>query len=244
MPENTTKRPELKLLIIIIERKNLGKLEDFIREKNIRIHYMIRAMGTARSEVLKSLGLSGSEKTICICVTGAGEAEKLCTSAADRFSLTKRGNGIICIIPVSGISAVVMELLKSNNDERTEPFMENLPKENKDKAEYSLVISVINQGYSETLMSAARSAGASGGTIIHARHSGIEESVKFFGVSIQAEKEIVAIVIPSDQKTEFLHTISHKCGLKTEAHGIIISIPVENCIGIDMGSQNLPDQQK
>ena len=234
MSENITKRPDLSLLMIIIDKSDLAKLEDFIREKHIRFHFMANATGTARSEILKSLGLSGSEKTICICTTRAGETEKLVSSVADRFSLSKSGNGIICTLPISGISAVVMELLESNNNERVEQHMEDLSNENKFIAEYSLVISVINQGYSEILMSAARSAGAGGGTIIHARHSGIEDSVKFFGVTIQAEKEVVAIVIPSERKTELVRAINDKCGLKTEAHGIIISIPVENCIGIGM----------
>lgn len=234
MPEINKLPPELKVLMIVIERNNMAKLEDFLRDKHIRFHYMINAVGTARSEVLKSLGLSGSEKTVCVCVIRNAEADRLVSSVTDRFSLTKPGNGIIYTLPVSGISAVMMELLNDENSERSEHRMENLSEEKKSGTSYSLVVSVVNHGYSEVLMNAARSAGARGGTIINARHSGIGEAVKFFGVTLQAEKEIVAIVLPSAQKSELVKMISQKCGLHTEAHGITITLPVENCAGIDM----------
>ena len=234
MGDDKTRRPALKLLMIIVERRQTDKLEDFLRDKQLRFHYMIDAMGTARSEVLKSLGLSGSDKTICICVISAGEAERLASSVTDRFSLNKLGNGIICIMPITGISAVIMELLKSDEKERTETDMENQPEEKKAEPAYSLVIAVIDQGFSEILMSAARSAGATGGTIIPARHSGVEEAVKFFGVTLQVEKEVVAIVVPNENRTELMYAIGKKCGKNTEAHGAIISIPVESCEGITM----------
>ena len=234
MSDDKTRRPALKLLMIIVERRQTDKLEDFLRDKQLRFHYMIDAMGTARSEALRSLGLSGSEKTICICVISAGEAERLASSVTDRFSLEKPGNGIICILPITGISAVIMELMKSAEKERTETDMENPPEETKAQPDYALVVAVINKGFSEILMSAARSAGATGGTIIPARHSGVEETVKFFGVTLQAEKEVVAIVVPSESRTEFMHAIGKKCGKNTEAQGAIISLPVESCEGITM----------
>ena len=234
MSDGKTRRPELKLLMIIVERRQTDKLEDFLRDKQLRFHYMIDAMGTARSEVLKSLGLSGSDKTICICVINAGEAERLVSSVTDRFSLKKLGNGIICILPITGISAIIMELMESAEKERTETDMENPPEEKKVEPDYSLVVAVIDQGYSEVLMSAARSAGATGGTIINARHSGVEEAVKFFGVTLQAEKEVVAIVVPNESRSELMHAIGKKCGRSTEAHGAIISLPVESCEGITM----------
>ena len=193
---------------------------------------MISAMGTARSEILQSLGLSGSEKTVCVCAVRAAEVERLLVSVTDRFSLTKPGNGIAYTMPVSGISAVIIELMNAGDGERMESDMESIQKVNKDETAYTLVVTVINQGYSEILMSAARAVGARGGTVFNARHSSLEESVKFFGVTLQAEKEIVAIVLPSTQKAELMRAINQKCGLNTEAHGIIITIPVDNCMGI------------
>lgn len=51
-----------------------------------------------------------------------------------------------------------------------------------------MIIAVANQGYIEPIMEAARSAGAGGGTVIHAKGTGMEGMGKFFGVSLAAEK--------------------------------------------------------
>lgn len=230
MPDVIKHPPALKLLMIVVERSEMDKLEDFLREKWIAFHYMINAMGTARSELLQTFGLSGSEKTICACVIRSNEAERLVESVSDHFSLTKPGNGIVYTIPISGISAVISRLHSTEDNERNEDMMEDSGK--KTEAPYSMVVSVINQGFSETLMDVAHAVGVRGGTIINARHSAIEDTVKFFGVTLQAEKEVVVIVVPSGQKAELMHAIGNKCGLNTEAGGIIVSLPVDNCAGI------------
>ena len=46
---------------------------------------------------------------------------------------------------------------------------------------YELVIVIANQGYIEMVMDAARGAGAYGGTVIHAKGTGMEQAEKFMG---------------------------------------------------------------
>ena len=43
-------------------------------------------------------------------------------------------------------------------------------------------------------METARKAGARGGTIIHARWAGSESVEEFYGITVQQEKEVIAIV--------------------------------------------------
>ena len=230
MHDMTKLPPALKALMIITARSNKGRLEDFLHDKQIAFHYMINAMGKAKNDMLGSLGLRESEKTICVCIIRSEEAGRLVTSVTDYFSMAKPGNGVVYTLPVSGISAVISTLLRSEKDERSENFMKDDAK--KTETAYTLVLSVINQGYSETLMDAAHKVGIPSGTIINARHSAIEDTVKFFGVSLQAEKEIVAIIVPTEKKTELMRVISHKCGVSSDAHGIIISLPVDDCAGL------------
>jgi nitrogen regulatory protein PII len=110
--------------------------------------------------------------------------------------------------------------------------METTYEESVDEIKYSLVMAVVNQGYSEVVMEAAHTVGIPGATIVHARRSGIEDAVKFFGVTLQAEKEIVAIVAKQVQKKELMQAITKACGINTPAHGLVISLPVENCLGL------------
>lgn len=54
-----------------------------------------------------------------------------------------------------------------------------------------LLIVIAEQGYTDLIMSAARKAGAYGGTVIYAKGTGQEFAEKFMGVSLAAEKEIM-----------------------------------------------------
>ena len=65
---------------------------------------------------------------------------------------------------------------------------------------FELIITIINRGFSEDVVDAAKSAGAQGGTVLHARGTGVHEAEKFFGISIQPEKEMVLTLVPSGIK--------------------------------------------
>jgi len=217
-----------KIIMITVDKGYTEDLEAVLREKQAYFHYMFNAVGTAGAELLKPLGLSGTEKTVCLCLAPAAVSDTLMSSVADRMSLTKPGRGLIYTVPVSGISAAAANLLDSENKKGGVEYMDIQA----GAAEYSLIVAVINQGFSETLMSEARSFGVSGGTIIHGRRSAVEDEVKFFGVKLQKEKEIVTILVRGEQKSEIMRVITAKCGLDSKARGIIFSVPVEKCSGI------------
>jgi len=220
---------EYKILVTIVDRDYTAKLEDVLREKQAHIRYTFNAIGTAGTDLLRPLGLSGTDKVVCACLTPASAADALMSSVAERMSLTKPGKGLIYMLSVSGISSAAANMFDGSINEGDDCFME-VPAVT--EGEYSLVIAVINQGFSETLMSEVRAVGARGGTIIHGRRSAVEDEVKFFGMSLQKEKEIVTIVVRDDQKEEIVRVITAKCGMNTKARGIILSVPVEKCSGI------------
>ena len=96
--------------------------------------------------------------------------------------------------------------------------------EQKDK--YELVVCIVNAGYSENVMEAARAAGARGGTIIRGRGSANPEAEEFFNISIQPEKEVVLVLVKAADKDEVLKSVYKNCGLSTEGLGIVFSLPV------------------
>lgn len=57
-----------------------------------------------------------------------------------------------------------------------------------------LIVTIVNRGYSDEVMDAAREAGAQGGTILYSRGAGVHETETFFGIPIQPEKELVLIL--------------------------------------------------
>ena len=91
---------------------------------------------------------------------------------------------------------------------------------------FELVVCIVNAGYSENVMKAARSAGARGGSIIRGRGSANPESEEFFGVTIQPDKEIVLVLVSADIKDAVLKAVYKNAGLSTEGAGIVFSLPV------------------
>ena len=91
---------------------------------------------------------------------------------------------------------------------------------------YELVICIVNAGYSQNVMEAARAAGARGGTVLRARGTANPEAEKFFNITIQPDKEVLVILIPADIKDEVIRAIYKEAGLAQEAQGIAFSLPV------------------
>ncbi len=97
---------------------------------------------------------------------------------------------------------------------------------------FELIITIINRGFSEDVVDAAKSAGAQGGTVLHARGTGVHEAEKFFGISIQPEKEMVLTLVPSGIKQAVMRAICEHAGLSTEGRGLSFSVPVDEVRGI------------
>ena len=92
--------------------------------------------------------------------------------------------------------------------------------------QFELVVCIVNSGYSENVMAAARSAGARGGSILRGRGSANPEAEEFFNINIQPDKEVVLILVPSGIKDAIIKTVYKNAGLSTEGAGIVFSLPV------------------
>lgn len=97
---------------------------------------------------------------------------------------------------------------------------------------HEIIFCIVNSGFSEEVMDAAKECGAKGGTIIHARGTVGKEAEQFFNIPIQPEKEIVMILVPSKIKDDILHTLYKSVGLNTPSQGISFSLPVDDVVGI------------
>jgi nitrogen regulatory protein PII len=102
------------------------------------------------------------------------------------------------------------------------------------KKRSDLIISILNQGYSDDFMAAARDAGAGGGTILSARGSAKQSQIKFFGISVQDEKEIILILSTNEKKNAIMEACSQKFGIQSDAQGVIFSVPVGDVQGIEL----------
>jgi nitrogen regulatory protein PII len=97
---------------------------------------------------------------------------------------------------------------------------------------YEVIFVIVNAGFSDDVMSAARECGAKGGTVINARGTAKEEAEKTYGIVIEPEKEIVLILVDKDIKEAILHSIYKKVGLNSPGQGIAFCLPVDDVIGL------------
>ena len=98
--------------------------------------------------------------------------------------------------------------------------------------EYELIMCIVNAGFSETVMEAAKEKGARGGTILHARGTANKSAEAFFNITIQPDKEIVMILVKNEIRDDVMHALYQQAGLKTAGQGIAFALPVTHTVGL------------
>lgn len=108
-----------------------------------------------------------------------------------------------------------------------------------------LIVVIVNSGYQEKVMSAARSAGARGGTIFNARGTAqSQDLVKFMGITLHPNKEIVFILSSKKTRDDIMTAIKKDTGLATEGAGIIFSLPVDSIMGLNFDEAEKTEENK
>lgn len=97
---------------------------------------------------------------------------------------------------------------------------------------YELVLCIVNAGFSGDVMDAAKAAGARGGTVLKARGTANRESEELFHITIEPEKELVMIIVPSDIKDKVLKALYNGVGLDSAGQGIAFSLPIDYAVGL------------
>ena len=100
------------------------------------------------------------------------------------------------------------------------------------KFKHEVIFCIVNAGFSEAVMDAAREVGARGGTVLHASGTANTEAEKLFGITIQPEKDVVMILVKSEIRDAVLHALYNSVGLKTEGKGIAFALPVQDVVGL------------
>ena len=97
---------------------------------------------------------------------------------------------------------------------------------------HEVIFAIVNAGYAEEAMEVARSNGARGGTILHARGVAKEDAAAFFGITIHPDKEILMLVVEKDIRDQILNSLYKEMGMSRKAQGIAFSMPVSDVAGL------------
>jgi nitrogen regulatory protein PII len=234
--------PALKLVFFIVDWHRAHVVTDVFVEEKVRFHFISKGMGTANNDTLDLLGIGASDKAVVICLEQAVLVPVLLKEVKKKLRLDVPGAGIAFTVPLSAINDPILMVFKQSirkNEKITagqglgRGEGANMASEvARDAIKNDLIVSIVNQGYSDEFMNTAREAGASGGTVINARGQAHEGAVKFFGISVQDEKEIILILTSREKKVPIMQAVSETYGLNSKAHGIVFSLPVEEILGL------------
>lgn len=219
---------KLYLMCTVMNRSRLPEVLSLYRQERLDRNLIMLAHGTATSEVLNTFGLENSEKAVSLTVVSDTVWRTVKKDLQRKIRIDIPGTGIAFIVPISSIGGKREFAYFTEDLDYVRSEEETQLKGTKQE----LLIVIGNRGYSEQIMDAAREAGATGGTVIHANGTGMQRAEKFFGISLSSERELVLIVSATEKKNAIMQSIMKKAGLETDAKAIVFSLPVTDTAGL------------
>ncbi|MDR2922722.1 MAG: hypothetical protein LBU85_05210 [Treponema sp.] len=238
--------PELKLIFFIIDWNQVKAISGIFEKQNVGFHFFSKGRGTASSEILDLLGIGASGKAVVFCLELPQMVPVLMKEVRNKIGFNNPGAGIAFTVPLSAINSPILRVFKQavlNNEalgnisdgsgeDKRRTGVDRRRFHNDRRNPYYLLLTIVNQGYSDEIMNTARKAGAGGGTVLNARSQAHEGTFKYFGISVQKERELIIILTAGREKVPIMQAISEAYGLNSKAQGIMFSLPVEKVMGL------------
>lgn len=215
-----------KMLVTIVDRNKEEFVTEICELHDAHFHIAFLGKGTASNEILDYLGLGETDKAITMSLVSEHRVNRIRKDLVKRLQMRIPGKGILFTVPIKALTGRIARHLSEQEAEGDEKMIDLNPEQ------FGLIVTMINQGHSEEVMDAAHSAGATGGTLVHARRVGGEEIAKFFGITLQQEREIVIILAKNDVRSNIMKSIGSVAGLTSPAQGVVLSLPVDAIDGL------------
>lgn len=215
--------------MVTVVRRELGeRFMTFYKKNGVRTHMSTLCNGTAQQKTLDYLGLEKTEKMMIISFVSDDIRKKLSHDLVSKMHIDVPGNGIAMAVPMESIGGkTAMDYLASGQEIKkgAERDMNATP--------YTLIVAIAESGCTDIVMDAARSAGARGGTVVHAKGTANDKiTSSFFGVTVASEKEMVYIVSKRQDRDTIMKAIMENAGQHTEAKAVVFSLPVDSVVGL------------
>ena len=180
---------------------------------------LLTARGTAKSAILAALGLGDTSKDVSITFVDDAQAPVVRDAMISATSGAGRNFGVLFSIDAFGFGrgpfAATSEAPKMEASRNT-------------TGNTRMIGLIVNKGYADDAMAAARKAGATGGTVICGRGTAKPDDAKFFGVALVPEKEVLVILADAAKADAILDAIRTLPCLAGKGSGIAFCLPVDD----------------
>ena len=166
---------DLCLINLIVGRGDGEAFLDFLRDQGIKTAHSLPCRGTAGKKLLDLLGLEESEKTLLWAMTSRARAGRLLARLVREMGLDMPGAGIAFTTPVGSVAGASSLRSLTEGQDIIMGEVTDMPA----SFLYELIIAIVNRGHADTVMDAARAAGAAGGTVLHAKGTQPAKAVSF-----------------------------------------------------------------
>lgn len=203
----------MKLITAVVPRDGGERLTRAAMESGCRGGTVLMGRSLARTNFAAVLGLGESTRDVILLVV-EDDVSAAVMGAIRRATKTERRRfGEAFVTPVGSLAKGGGYREEAGRGEA------NVMDE--------MITVIVNKGYADDVMAAARTAGAGGGTVVTARGTAREDDARFFGMHIVPEKEMLIIVVPTAKKAAVMDAIRSVRCLKEPGMGIAYSSPVE-----------------
>lgn len=216
------------VLLSIVERGKAKKLMKTLKNHNIGMHYQCVGFGTAPTEMMDIFGIGSRDKDIIISFAAERVAIDMMMNFGNIFNSYSEYGGLMLVIQISALNRLVAEILNHNISEDMVKGASVMKNEHK----HNLLMITVGQGYADQVMETAKKAGATGGTVIRGRLAGSEKLEEFIKDEIEEEREIILIMASEKISAGIMESVNKEFGLRTEARGILCSVPIEKAYKI------------
>ncbi|MBA3017281.1 MAG: P-II family nitrogen regulator [Proteobacteria bacterium] len=107
---------------------------------------------------------------------------------------------------------------------------------------FKLILSTIKPDITDRIVDAAKGAGATGATIIPARGTGIREAKTFFGLSLEAQTDIILLLVEEHLVDKILDAIKKAGEFHKPGTGIAFVVPVEHVVGLESQMEKFKEE--
>lgn len=218
----------MKLLVSIVERGNGVSMQRLYADYQVSLHLQCAGRGTATSEIMDILGLGSSEKDVVLSFAAVPSARRLLNALDSELRGNLNTSGIVFSLPLTGLNNLTAALVCFQAEINKKRNGEVLPMEH--SGENTLILVGCCRGHSDAVMATAKAQGARGGTVVKARLAGLEDLEQAYGLTLNAEREIVAIVVPTDKRGAIMEAVNAAHGLRSKAQAVVCSLPIDHIV--------------